>query len=152
MKKIIIFTFFVLFSTNVFSIIYPITPKYVSLKKNEVNARVNASFDAPLKFLYQKKGLPVLTIDEYGNWKKIRDIDGRESWIHKSMLSNKKTFINIKKQNLIKYLEKKDLVVAIVNDGVVGKIIKCDNSHCLVKVKGYKGWLEKQFLWGLKKN
>ncbi|PPR41429.1 MAG: hypothetical protein CFH24_00606, partial [Alphaproteobacteria bacterium MarineAlpha6_Bin2] len=104
MKKIIIFTFFVLFSTNVFSIIYPITPKYVSLKKNEVNARVNASFDAPLKFLYQKKGLPVLTIDEYGNWKKIRDIDGVESWIHKSMLSNKKTFINIKKQNLIKYL------------------------------------------------
>ena len=152
MKKIIIFTFFVLFSTNVFSIIYPITPKYVSLKKNEVNARVNASFDAPLKFLYQKKGLPVLTIDEYGNWKKIRDIDGEESWIHKSMLSNKKTFINIKKQNLIKYLEKKDLVVAIVNDGVVGKIIKCDNSHCLVKVKSYKGWLEKQFLWGIKKN
>ena len=68
------------------------------------------------------------------------------------MLSNKKTFINIKKQNLIKYLEKKDLVVAIVNDGVVGKIIKCVNSHCLVKVKGYKGWLEKQFLWGIKKN
>ena len=152
MKKIIIFTFFVLFSTNVFSIIYPITPKYVSLKKNEVNARVNASFDAPLKFLYQKKGLPVLTIDEYGNWKKIRDIDGEESWIHKSMLSNKKTFINIKKQNLIKYLEKKDLVVAIVNDGVVGKIIKCNNSYCLVKIKDYKGWLEKQFLWGIKKN
>ena len=113
---------------------------------------MNASFDAPLKFLYQKKGLPVLTIDEYGNWKKIRDIDGRESWIHKSMLSNKKTFINIKKQNLIKYLEKKDLVVAIVNDGVVGKIIKCNNSYCLVKIKDYKGWLEKQFLWGIKKN
>ena len=152
MKKIIIFIFFVLFSTDVFSIIYPITPKYVSLKKNKVNLRYNASLEAPIKFLYQKKGLPVLIINEYDNWKKIRDIDGVEGWIHRSMLSNKKTFINTKKQNLIKYLEKEDLVVAIVNDGVVGKIIKCANNYCLVKVKGYKGWLEKQFLWGVKKD
>ena len=99
-----------------------------------------------------KKCLPVLVINEHDNWKKIRDVEGKESWIHKSMLSNKKTFVNTKKQNLIKYLEKKDLVVAIINDGVVGRIIKCENNYCLVKVKGYKGWLEKQHLWGIKKN
>jgi len=59
MKKIILFILFVLFSTNAFSIIYPITPKYVSLKKNIVNLRWNASLDAPIHFIYQKKGLPV---------------------------------------------------------------------------------------------
>ena len=93
----IVFTF-VLFSTNAFSIIYPITPKYVSLKKKIVNLRWNASLDAPIYFIYQKKGLPVLIINEHGNWKKIRDVGGTEGWIHKSMLSNKKTFINKKKQ------------------------------------------------------
>ena len=152
MKKIILFIFFVLFSTNAFSIIYPITPKYVSLKKNIVNLRWNASLDAPIHFIYQKKGLPVLIINEHGNWKKIRDVGGTEGWIHRSMLSNKKTFINKKKQNLIKYLEKKDLVIAIVNKDVVGRIVKCENHYCLVKIKGYKGWLEKEFLWGIKKN
>ena len=105
MKKIILFIFFVLFSTNAFSIIYPITPKYVSLKKNKVNLRWNASLDAPIHFIYQKKGLPVLIINEHGNWKKIRDVGGTEGWIHRSMLSNKKTFINKKKQIHKKYID-----------------------------------------------
>ena len=100
MKNIILFFLFVLFSTNAFSIIYPITPKYVSLKKNKVNLRWNASLDAPIHFIYQNKGLPVLIINEHGNWKKIRDVGGTEGWIHKSMLSNKKTFINKKKQKI----------------------------------------------------
>ena len=124
MKKIILFILFVLFSTNAFSIIYPITPKYVSLKKNIVNLRWNASLDAPIHFIYQKKGLPVLIINEHGNWKKIRDVVGTDGWIHKS----------------------------IVNKDVVGRIVKCENHYCLVKIKGYKGWLEKEFLWGIKKN
>tara|TARA_B100001013_G_C24583673_1_gene431719 strand:+ start:636 stop:1103 length:468 start_codon:yes stop_codon:yes gene_type:complete len=153
MKKIIfLVSFLIIIPIQSFSIIYPITPKYISLKKNEVNLRYNANIEAPIKYIYQKKGLPILVIDEHGNWKKTRDIDGDEGWIHKSMLSNKKTFINIKKQNLIKYIEKKDLVIAIVNNGVVGKILKCKKNYCLVKIKSYKGWLEKKFLWGLKVN
>ena len=39
--------------------------------------------------------MPVLIINEHGNWKKIRDVGGTEGWIHRSMLSNKKTFSEI---------------------------------------------------------
>ena len=59
MKKIF-FIFLLILPINVYSIIYPIEPKYASLKKDRVYLRWNASFDAPIKFIYQKKNLPIL--------------------------------------------------------------------------------------------
>tara|TARA_Y100000310_G_scaffold227260_1_gene229469 strand:- start:245 stop:700 length:456 start_codon:yes stop_codon:yes gene_type:complete len=151
MKKIF-FILFLIMPINVYSIIYPIEPKYASLKKDRVYLRWNASFDAPIKFIYQKKNLPILLINEHGNWREIRDIEGMEGWIHTSMISNKKTFINNKEQNLLKYKDNSNIVNAIVKKGVVGKIINCDEIFCKVKIKPYRGWIEKKYLWGIKKD
>ena len=151
MKKIF-FILFLIIPINVYSIIYPIEPKYASLKKDRVYLRWNASFDAPIKFIYQKKNLPILIIDKYDVWKKVRDIEGMEGWIHTSMISNKKTFINNKEQNLLKYKDNSNIVKAIVKRGVVGKILSCDEIFCKVKVKTYKGWVKKKYLWGIKKD
>ena len=151
MKKIF-FILFLIIPINVYSIIYPIEPKYASLKKDRVYLRWNASFDAPIKFIYQKKNLPILIIDKYDVWKKVRDIEGVEGWIHTSMISNKKTFINNKEQNLLKYKDNSNIVKAIVKRGVVGKILSCDEIFCKVKIKTYKGWVKKKYLWGIKKN
>ena len=114
--------------------------------------RWNASFDAPIKFIYQKKNLPILIIDKYDVWKKVRDIEGTEGWIHTSMISNKKTFINNKEQNLLKYKDNSKILNAIVKKGVVGKIINCNEIFCKVKIKPYRGWIEKKYLWGIKKD
>ena len=151
MKKIF-FILFLIIPINVYSIIYPIEPRYASLKKDRVYLRYNASFDAPIKFIYQKKNLPILIIDKHDVWKKVRDIDGEEGWIHTSMISNKETFINEKEQNLLKYKDNNSIVNAIVKRGVVGKIINCGEKFCKVKIKTYRGWMEKKYLWGIKKN
>ena len=37
--------------------------------------------------------LPILIIDEHGNWREIRDIDGDETWMHISMISKKKKLL-----------------------------------------------------------
>ena len=113
-------------------------------------SRWNASFEAPIRYVYHKKGLPVLIIRKKDNWRRVRDVYGDESWIHRSMISNKKTFINRKEQNLIKYVENKNSIIAITNSGVVGRILKCNENYCKVKIKGFKGWLKKEFLWGIK--
>ena len=55
MKKIFFILLFLIVPINVYSIIYPITPKYASIKKEKANARHNASFEAPLEWIYQKK-------------------------------------------------------------------------------------------------
>ena len=151
-KKIIILFSLFLFTFNAHSLIYPIPPKYASIKKDKAYLRYIASFQAPISHIYSKKGLPILIINEHDNWKKIKDSDGIEGWMHQSMISNRKTFINIKKQDLIKFLDEKNLIIAIVNPQVVGKIIRCKKIYCQVKVNKYKGWLKKEFLWGIKKD
>ncbi len=150
MKKIFLI-FLLILPFNVYSIIYPIEPIYASLKKDKVYLRYNASFEAPIKFIYQKKNLPILIIDKHDIWRKVRDIDGTEGWIHTTMISKKKTFINEKDQNLLKYKDSK-IVNAVVKRGVVGRIINCDKIFCKVKIKTYRGWIKKEYLWGIKKN
>ncbi len=151
MKKIF-FIFLLILPINVHSIIYPITPKYASIKKEKAYSRHNASFDADIEWIYQKKNLPILITNEHGNWREIIDIYGDDTWMHISNISKKKTFINEEDQNLLKYKDNTNVVNAFVKKGVVGKIINCDKIFCKVKVKSYKGWLEKKYLWGVKKN
>ena len=54
MKYFLIF-FILIFSFTTKALIYPITPKYASIKKEKTNIRYNASFDAGIKFIYKKK-------------------------------------------------------------------------------------------------
>ena len=151
MKKVLLI-FLLIIPFNVDSIVYQFTPKYASIKKNKAYSRYNASYEAEIEWIYQKKNLPILIINEYGNWREIRDIANNQSWMHISMISNKKSFINIKEQNLLKYKDNKNIVLAIVKKNVVGKIIKCDGKLCKVKIKNLRGWIEKKSLWGIKKD
>ena len=151
MKKIFFILLLLIIPINLYSRDFTFTPKYASIKKEKAYSRHNASFDAPLEWIYQKKNLPILIIRERDNWREIRDIDGDISWIHVSMISNKRTFINREDQNLLKY-KNNNIVNAIVKKGVVGKIINCDEIFCKVKIKNNKGWVEKKYLWGIKKN
>ena len=151
MKEIFFILLLLIVPINLYSRDYTFTPKYASIKKEKTYSRHNASFDAPLEWIYQKKNLPILIIRERDNWREIRDIDGDISWMHVSMISNKRTFINREDQNLLKY-KNNNIVNAIVKKGVVGKIINCDEIFCKVKIKNYKGWIEKKYLWGIKKN
>ena len=151
MKKIF-FILLLIFPTNINSIVYDFEPRYISLKKDKTFARHNASFDAGIKYIYQKKNLPVLITNEHGAWRKILDIDNHWGWVHTSMISNKKTFINKKEQNLFKYKDNTNVIIATVKKNVVGKIVNCYEKFCKVKVGSYKGWVEKKNLWGIKEN
>ena len=149
MKEIFFILLLLIVPINLYSRDYTFTPKYASIKKEKTYSRHNASFDAPLEWIYQKENLHILIIRERDNWREIRDIDGAESWMHVSMISNKRTFINKQDQNLLKYKDN-NIISAIVKKGVVGKIINCDEVFCKVKIKKYKGWVEKKYLWGIK--
>ena len=143
MKEIFFILLLLIVPINLYSRDYTFTPKYASIKKEKTYSRHNASFDAPLEWIYQKENLPILIIRERDNWREIRDIDGSVSWMHVSMISNKRTFINKQDQNLLKYKDN-NIISAIVKKGVVGKIINCDEVFCKVKIKKYKGWVEKK--------
>ena len=123
--------------------------KFLSLKKNEVNVRVGPSKDYPIKFTYKKKYLPLQILDKFENWKKIKDFENNSGWIHTSLLSKKKSAINIKNNSI---LYKKPTIfsepIAKLEAGRLMIIKKCKKNWCKVNSSSFEGWVLKNSLWG----
>ena len=123
--------------------------KFLSLKKNEANVRVGPSRDYPIKYTYKKKYLPLEILDKFENWKKIKDFENNSGWIHTSLLSKKKSAINIKNNSI---LYKKSTIfsepIAKLETGRLVLIKKCKVKCCKITSGKYTGWIEKKYLWG----
>jgi len=122
---------------------------FLSLKNNEVNLRKGPSFEYPIKFIYKKKYLPVIIIDESETWRKIKDFENNSGWIHISQLSKKKAAINIKNNSIV--YNKPTIFSKPIARLELGRLLlikKCKNEWCQIKTGKYKGWIFKKFLWG----
>ena len=62
---------------------------FLTLRNDKVNLRQGPSFEYPIKLFYKKKFLPVLILDKFENFRKIRDHENNTGWIHISQLSKK---------------------------------------------------------------
>src|SRR3546814_1449546 len=45
----------------------------------------------PITWLYQRKGLPVRVVKEYGIWREVVDPDGARGWRHRTMVSGQRS-------------------------------------------------------------
>ena len=68
-------------------------PRFISLRADRVNMRTGPGGQYPIEWLYRRRSLPVEVIAEYKNWRKIRDWQGTQGWVHQSMLSRHRTII-----------------------------------------------------------
>ena len=122
---------------------------FLSLKNSKVNLRQGPSFNYPIKLIYKKKYLPVIILEKYDTWRKIKDFEKNSGWIHISQLSKKKSALNIKD---ISILYKNSTIyskpVAKIESGRLVLIKKCKVSWCNVSSSKYKGWILKKYLWG----
>lgn len=131
-------------------------PRFVSLKPARVNIRVGPGRDYAISWLYTKSGLPVEIIQEYDNWRRIRDADGTEGWVYQSLLAGKRTAIIAPWErdrpdamiNLYANDDDTSRVVAHSEPGVIGNIRECTGEWCLLDVKGTRGWIRQTQIWG----
>ena len=147
LKKIILFFFIIVFiSTNILA---SEKNNFLSLKNEKVNVRHGPDFKYPVKFFYKKKFYPVKIIDNFGNFKKIIDINNNVGWIHNSQLSKKKTAININNES---YLFEKPKVfskpLAKLEKGKLVIVKRCKNNWCKILANNFSGWIRKDNLWG----
>jgi SH3-like domain-containing protein len=125
-------------------------PRFVSLKPNEVNARVGPGPNYPVEWIYIKAGLPIEIVAEFDTWRKIRDKDGEEGWVHQSMLSSKRHAI-IQGGEAIIYADESTINQPLVRlqEGVVVELQKCQEQACQVRIFDFKGWIPRPYLWGV---
>jgi SH3-like domain-containing protein len=125
-------------------------PRMVSLGASRVYLRVGPEKTYRAILEYRKETLPVEIFLEYDNWRKIRDHEGAEGWVHKSMLSGKRHVIFLKGQHALRGKpEESAPVEAYVQGDVIGKLGKYTKQWCQVELKGHKGWVKREAVWGL---
>lgn len=128
-------------------------PRFVSLRSNHINARSGPGARYPIEWVYMQKSAPVEIIAEFELWRKIKDWQGSESWVHKSMLLGKRSVkvITPGENNVYAKDDFKAKIIAKVEDEVVGEIEKCpvNNSFCKIKFASITGWVPRQNLYGI---
>lgn len=136
-------------------------PRFVSLKSKKVNLRVGPGRKYSVQWRYVNSGLPVEIIQEFDQWRQIRDSEGTEGWVFQSLLSGRRTAIvapwdietnNGNPDNFAKAYSERSLnskVVAKLQPGVVVKIESCDKAWCKIVKDKFVGYLPKPQIWGV---
>lgn len=129
-------------------------PRFVSLKSSRVNVRVGPGEDYRISWVFVKPGLPIEVVQEYDNWRQIRDSDGSTGWVFQSLLSGKRNAIvapwgDGDPRPIRNAATAESAIVAYLEPGVMGKVERCENGWCRISGSGFKGWIDREQLWGV---
>lgn len=130
-------------------------PRFVTLKSGRVNLRIGPGRNYPVEWMYLKSGLPVEVIQEYDNWRRVRDSEGTEGWINQSLLSGRRSGIAAPwfkgkdtTISLLRDMDDKSRLVASIEPGAMGTIETCDGKWCEMRFGAYKGYVSQSMIWG----
>jgi len=129
----------------------PPRPYFVSIKVDKAFMREGPSDNHRVKWIYQRKGLPLEVLASFEVWRRVKDMDGEIGWIHTALLSRDRT--TIVKGNadvpVRRRAEASSDVVADAKPGAIGQLLGCTKSACEVKFEAARGWIERTRLWGI---
>ena len=121
---------------------------FVSLKKNKVNVRYGPSFDSDVKYVYKKINFPIKQIDKKENFRRIIDFNNNSGWIHVSQLKRSNSVITTKDKVLFKKPTSFGKPLALLKEGRLLILEKCEDKWCYIKTGNFQGWVENSNLWG----
>lgn len=129
-------------------------PRFVSLRSDEVNLRTGPGVRYPIDWIYARKDLPVEVIAEFEAWRKIRDWQGTEGWVHQSMLTGRRMMVVMGSTRSLRSSDADSSdPVAVVEAGVLGRLVQCPRNRdfCRVEIGQAQGWLRRDEIWGVYK-
>lgn len=127
-------------------------PRFVSLRAEPVNMRTGPGQRYPVQWILTRRSLPLMIVAEYDTWRKVRDPQGAEGWIHQSMLTSHRTVMTLADGTLLRRDPRSEAAaLARIDGGVIGTLLACPagSAYCRVDVGGYLGWLPREGLYGL---
>jgi len=125
-------------------------PRFVSLRADKVNVRAGPGVQYPIVWVFVRRGLPVEVVAEFDLWRKIRDREGVEGWVHRSLLAGTRAVIVTGDTHVLyRDPDAASAPVAQVEAGVVARLLACTAQWCRVKAASHRGWIERAHLWGV---
>jgi len=127
------------------------TPYWASITAGQAMMRTGPGRNYPATWLYRRADLPVKVIEVYPSWRKVQDPDGTTGWMLVNLLSSTRTALVTGTEPAPMY-EKPDQGSKLryhAEPGVVGRLSKCANDWCQLDVKGKKGYIQIDHIWGV---
>lgn len=140
-------------------------PRFASLRASEINVRVGPGQRYDVAWVYVRAGLPIEIVQEFDNWRKIRDFEGAEGWVHKNLLSGERTALIAPwlsddiDEPLFARPSQTAAVRAYAGAMVLVNVDKCLGSWCEVsgsfvpkgatRALNFGGWISQEKLWGV---
>ncbi|MEM6712053.1 MAG: SH3 domain-containing protein [Pseudomonadota bacterium] len=132
-------------------------PRFVSIRPSEANVRVGPGGAYSIDWTFVRSGLPVEITAEFGNWRKIRDMDGDEGWIRHDLLVGRRTAVIAPWSDggpvpARREPDPEARTLFLVEPGVVGELIGCDGNWCELAStdpdQEWRGHIRQSSLWG----
>lgn len=125
-------------------------PRFVSLHADKVNLRTGPGDRYPIEWVLTRRDMPVKIVAEFEHWRRIRDYEGTEGWVHERMLEGKRDVVVI---GIVRSLRRQPVtnapVVARAEPGVVARLLECQGPWCRVDAGEAAGWLRRDEVWGV---
>jgi SH3-like domain-containing protein len=125
-------------------------PRFASVASGEANVRTGPGMEYPIRWVYNRPGLPVRILQEDDVWRLVEDADGEQGWAHSSLLSTQRTvLVRGGTQAIHRKAGEDSRVILRAEEGVVGEFVECGGDWCRVEIADRRGWLPRANLWGV---
>lgn len=129
-------------------------PRFASIRAKKVNIHVGPGTQYPSVWQIVRPGLPVEITAEFDTWRKIKDFDNTEGWVHKSMLCGVRTICFLHTRTTLRDQPTEGaLIKAYIEPQVIARVVRCDQAWCEISLKSQnksqKGWVLKKQIWGV---
>lgn len=137
-------------------------PRFVSVRGAPSNVRVGPGTNYDIAWTYVRAGVPVEIIQEFDTWRKIRDVDGEEGWLHQNLVVGTRTALIAPwtdgEQIALRTQAGTDSPVrAWLMPNLIVEVSECDGQFCDVTlnhggpgaVTRYTGFVPQESLWGI---
>jgi SH3-like domain-containing protein len=138
-------------------------PRFATTRSEPINVRVGPGTKYEVAWTYLKSGIPVEVVQEFDTWRKIRDVDGAEGWIHQNLLAGTRagyaTPVTANGEIALRANQSDEAGIrARLGAGFKVVIKQCDGTWCEVTATSqdanqrsatYSGYLRQEELWGV---
>jgi len=123
-------------------------PNFLSVRAEGANGRRGPGMEHRIDWIYQRAGLPLMVTGESGPWRRVRDPDGAETWMHMQNLEARHTGYVRAAAELRHQPRPSSGVKARLEPGVIGALTGCENGFARLAVRGRVGWVDAAAIWG----
>jgi SH3-like domain-containing protein len=125
-------------------------PRFAVLHADKVNLRTGPGDRYPIEWVYLRKDWPVEVVAQFDHWRRVRDWEGTEGWVHEKMITQRREVIITGRIRALR--QSPDLsgaLVARAEPGVVARLDECRGDWCRVSTGDKTGWVQRSDIWGV---